>query len=308
MESLDARIIRELTGPEGSYQWNVRQSLSKIARKLAVDEETVRRRIKRLEDSGLLKGSELIVNPYLIGREPVRMLLKTPYSERSKQKAVGQVQLVDGVLLIVDMQGNSLQVLMFCESEEAISRRTRLVSSILDSKDPVVLRNLEGLGFLQSRLKLLKTDWLILKSLRKDPRKSTNRVAHDIGASRRTVERRINAMVENNAIFHMFNIDFRKSEGVTCSVIVSYKDQRAKGKADRVIEAKLERIIFSATAASLISQFNFVCNNVSEAESIGNWIRELEGVFEASMGIVREYILVSDWLDNVIETMIVGQR
>ena len=308
MDALDTRIIRELTGPDGSYQWNVRQSLSKIARKLEVDEETIRRRIKRVGDSGLLKGSELIVNPYLLSREPVRMLLKTPYSEESKRSAISQIQLVDGVLLIVDMHGDTLQVLMFCESEEAVSRRTKLISSILDAKDPIILRNLEGLGFLHPNTKVQKTDWLILKSMRKDPRKSAQQVAKEIDVSKRTVERRINVMVENNAFFHMFNLDFRKSDGVTCSTIVSYKDQRTKARLDKIIEARLVRIIFSATAANMVSQFNFVCHNVAETESTVNWIRELDGVSKASLGIVKEYILVSDWLDNEIERMIANHQ
>ncbi|HZW55343.1 MAG TPA: AsnC family transcriptional regulator [Nitrososphaerales archaeon] len=70
MDSLDAGIIREFSGPEGHYQWDIRQSYSRIARKLGVDEETIRRRIRRAEQVGLIKGGELILNPYLIGREP----------------------------------------------------------------------------------------------------------------------------------------------------------------------------------------------------------------------------------------------
>jgi len=52
MDTLDAGILRELTGPEGAYLWNARQSYSVVARSLGVDEETVRRRIRRAERRG----------------------------------------------------------------------------------------------------------------------------------------------------------------------------------------------------------------------------------------------------------------
>jgi DNA-binding Lrp family transcriptional regulator len=89
LDSLDARIFSELSGA-GSYQWDVRQSYSSIARKLEVDEETVRRRILRAEQRGLLGGWELVLNPYLIGREPVAMELKVAGSDSARKLRVVQ--------------------------------------------------------------------------------------------------------------------------------------------------------------------------------------------------------------------------
>jgi hypothetical protein len=48
----------------------------------------------------------------------------------------------------------------------------------------------------------------------------------------------------------------------------------------------------SATDGRRISQFNFVCINVAEAQSVGVWIQEIEGVGQARMGIVEEYLLL----------------
>ena len=54
-DDLDVRIIKELGGSNPS-QWNVRQSYSNIAERLGIDEETVRRRLKRAERLGSLPG------------------------------------------------------------------------------------------------------------------------------------------------------------------------------------------------------------------------------------------------------------
>ena len=302
LDALDAGIIRELTGPEGAYQWNVRQSYSIVARNLGIDEETVRRRVRGMENRGLLKGSELIVNPYLVGREPVRMLLRGTHSGQAKRTAISQIRLVDGTLLIVDMQGDSLQVLLFCESK-AVDRTAQLITSIAGCKDPIVLRNLGGLGFYPSDIRLTETDFRILLSLRRSPRKSTSRIADEVGISTRTVERRLDLMIEKKAFFRMFRLDFQKSDGITCSVIVTYGDEGKKEKLDRTIASRLDKTIFLATAARTASQFNFVCSNIAEAESIKEWIERLDGVSRADMGIIREYILTSEWLDEELQSM-----
>jgi DNA-binding Lrp family transcriptional regulator len=304
LDSIDAGIIREFSGPEGNYQWDVRQSYSRIARKLGVDEETVRRRIRRSERSGLIGGGELILNPYLIGREPVRVVLNVANHEKRKRTVVSQIGLIDGVLLILDMQGPAMQVLLFCENEEAVTRRTRLITSISGCEDPVILRNLDALGFRRCNLKPTQTDLKILKSLRKNPRKSMDNVAREVGVSKRTIERRIAHLTQNSAFFHMLRLDFRKSQGVLCSLIVSYGDERQKSRLDATIASKVEKLFYSATAAKAVSIFNFACDNVAESEAIREFADSLEGVIETKIGFIREYILVSDWLDTEIERML----
>lgn len=52
-DDLDVRIFKDLGNPD-SLQWNVRETYSSIAGRLEVDEETVRRRLKRAEHFGSL--------------------------------------------------------------------------------------------------------------------------------------------------------------------------------------------------------------------------------------------------------------
>jgi DNA-binding Lrp family transcriptional regulator len=303
LDSLDAGIIREFSGPGGSYQWNVRHPYSSIAKKFGVDDETIRRRIRQLEHVGLIQGSELIVNPHLIGCEPVRVFVKVADAERRKRAVTSQLRLLDGVLLILDMQGDTLQLLMFCK-EEVMSRRIELVSSIAGGGEPLVLRNWQALGFRRCEMALTRTDLFILKSLRKNPRKSTSQVASETKISARTVERRINLMTSNYAYFHMFRLDFPKVDGVICSTVISYDDERKKQAVDRAVDSRLDRIIYSATGAKTTSLFNFVCGNVTEAEGVQEWLRGLDGVAETRMGIIKEYVLVTDWLDDELHSML----
>ncbi len=305
MDTVDAGIIRELSGPEGSYQWNVRHSYSAIAHKLGVDEETIRRRVSSLTQLGYIRGSELIINPYLLGREPVRMLLDVGNPQLTKKNVISQLKLVDGVLLIIDTLGEGLQMILFCENEEAITRRTELIAAICQCKEnPWVLRNLDALGFNRCKMKLSKTDLLIVKSLRTNPRKSTTRVASETHVSTRTVERRIRTLTGEGAFYHMDQLDFQKLDGVTASTTVSFRDEKIKRKLDAMIGEKLEGLFYSKTSAKITSQFNFVCKNVGETEELLEWIRGLDGVVLARMGIIKQYILNSSWIDGEIDRML----
>jgi DNA-binding Lrp family transcriptional regulator len=301
LDSLDARIFSELSG-SGSYRSDVRQSYSSIARKLKVDEETVRRRIRRAEQRGLLRGPELVLNPHLMGRIPLAMEVRVADSTNAKKLTViQQIKLVDGVLFIIDLQGDSLSVLLYCESEQAASRRTALISSIAGATDPLILRKV---GLPSCDLSLTRTDLLILRSLRSDPRKDTAEIASEIGVSTRTVERRISVLSSNNAFFYLLKPDFKRAEGTVCRVIIFYKDGKRKTELDKMIRSRLERIVFSVTSESSVSQVTFVGNNVVEAEEIEEWIRGLDGVASTSMGVIREFILTSAWLDDEIERML----
>jgi DNA-binding Lrp family transcriptional regulator len=193
---------------------------------------------------------------------------------------------------------------MFCENERALSRRTGLISSIAGCKHPQILRNPDALGFRRCEMKLSRTDLMILKSLRKQPRKSASQVAEEIGVSVRTVERRIADLTAGNAILHMINIDFQKLDGVASSAFVTYEDEKRKSMLDSLITSRLDRLLFSATGGTKTSQFTFVCRNVAETDGIRQWIRELDGVSQFRLGLVKEYILVTKWLDDEIDEML----
>lgn len=153
-------------------------------------------------------------------------------------------------------------------------------------------------------MKLKRVDLLIVRSLRRSPRLATSRVARQIGVSIRTVERRLTYLTNSHALFHMVTMNFQKIDGAASSIIVNYEDEDDKPKLDGIIRSRLEKIFFSVTGGKMTSQFNFVCKNVAEFESVRDWIMGLDGVTLLRSGILREYILTSDWIDSVIDRML----
>jgi DNA-binding Lrp family transcriptional regulator len=307
MDSIDAGIIRELSGPEGNYPWNVREPFSQMAHKLRTDQKTIWRRIQNLERNRILEGREVVANPYFIGHQPIRMILNVANHDKTKDTIISQLIHVDGTVLILDWQGPTLHLLVFCENESAISRKIKLISSICGCEEPIVLRNSEALGFYECKLKPSTKDLLILRSLRKNPRKKVQQIAKEVHLSKRTVERRIGVLTANHAFFHMVRMGFQNVEGLTCSAFVFYSDRAKKSTGDAEIESRLQRLVFSATRGNRISQFTFVCKNAFESEEVKRWLQTIEGIENVMMGLVTKYILVTDWLDFEMEQMISSQ-
>jgi DNA-binding Lrp family transcriptional regulator len=307
VDSIDAGIIRELSGPSGSYPWDVRESYSKIAHKLGIDQKTIWRRIRNLERQKILEGSEVVVNPYYLGYEPVRMILTVQNHEHSKERVVSQLIHVDRSILILNWEGPIIHVLFFCENEESISRKIKLVSSICGSDNPIILRNSDALGFSACKIRPTKKDLLILRSMRKHPRKKAQQIATEVRISTRTVERRINELILHRAFFHMVRMGFQNVAGLTCSIFIFYSDQTKKSSSDIKFSSWLQRLVFSATTGTLVSQFTFICKNAAEAVELEHRAQTLEGVEKIIMGHVIRYILVTDWLDYEIERLIYMQ-
>src|SRR5438552_4905339 len=103
MDSLDVRVCRELfrdrTGP--LLPSDIRKSSRGIARKLRVDEVTVRNRIKRFQQSGFLKGYQLIVTPGLLSVRFAQLWFDVrPLS--AKDDLIRKLSLMHGVLAVSD--------------------------------------------------------------------------------------------------------------------------------------------------------------------------------------------------------------
>src|SRR5579875_569812 len=275
-DSLDRRIMRELESP-GSLQWNIRESFSSIARKVGVDEETVRNRVARMREARILKGWELVINPHLIGRESASLELEVQNAS-AKNAAIEQIKLIDGVISILDFHGASLQVGIYYRHERALAKQISLMESICGCKHSML--------------------W-------KDPRKKLADIAFDAKASTRTVNRRLNLMVERYAFFLHALIDLKKVGGLAYRMLLYSKEPRKKEKIDELIADKIgEKVEWSYTFSEEYSMFVLYCENVTEAKEISDLVRNADGVSALRMDIIENQITVQDWIDDEIEMKI----
>jgi DNA-binding Lrp family transcriptional regulator len=134
-DDLDIRIIRALASP-GSFQWDVRISYARVAAGLHVDEDTVRNRLRRMNDARFLLGWQLILNPVLLGREAAIVELRVGDSE-SKPEVISRLKMLEGVTLIADFAGKELAVTTLYENAATLERQVQLFASLCGCPTPV---------------------------------------------------------------------------------------------------------------------------------------------------------------------------
>jgi len=294
LDDLDVRIIKELGSP-GTFQWNVRESYSNIARKLSVDEETVRKRLKRAKELGPLPGWRMMVNPHLIGCEAASLDLDVE-DEEKKDETIAKIRRVDGVIKILDFRGKGLQVTLYYQNGDALRTKTELIRTICGSKELTFWK----LGFPRSDIRMTKTDWKIVEAMQGDARRNLGDVSDCIGVSARTIERRLTLMKDGRAVYLQGAPNFRMIVGVSCVFLVFCRDEEKKREVDKLVVAELHRNEFSDTSSRQYSKFVGLLDNASEADDITRWIKSLDGVNSVKMGIMKELILVQDWLGEEI--------
>jgi DNA-binding Lrp family transcriptional regulator len=293
-KDLDIRILRELTSP-ASFQWDFRESYSRMGKRLAVDEETVRVTFKRAMELGLVEKWRLILNPELFGCKLAGLQFELDNDAR-KPRVLSQVQLVEGVMQILDFYGPSIRVVVYFEDDADLRRKNDLIASITGhegdaphwvSKTP------------RCDVKLKKIDWMIIKSLMHDPRKAADAVAKDVGASSRTVNRRLKRMTGDHVAYLIPVRNVSRSKGTICSYLVSCSE-KGKEEVRDILESRNLRVDFVFDASKEVFIFTLVVDNPSQAEEVQKELRLIEGVNEVKMGLMKDFIFVDGWLDRAV--------
>ena len=289
LDDLDVRIVRELGSPS-SPQWNVRETYSSIAKRIGIDEETVRRRVKRAERLGSITGWKMMVNPRLIECKAAALDLEVA-EESEKDKAVSKLKKVDGVIKILNFRGKGLQLNMYYPNEQELERKLELISSICGSSK---LTSWE-LFFPRPNVRMTKTDWRISEAMLDDARESLEDVSKNIGVSARTIERHLTAICDGRGVYLQGTPVFKNFVGLGCLFLVYCPDSEKKRTVDDVI-SKTHRIEITGTNAEQYSTFATAFDNLAQADEFVTWIEGLDGVKKVKMGIMKDLIVVQDWL------------
>jgi DNA-binding Lrp family transcriptional regulator len=294
-ENLQLKILRELssTSTFGSF---LRPTYTDIANKLGVDEETVRIRVRRAERAGTIRRWQVEINPHILGCEATSVLLDVT-NLGSKSAIISQIRLVDQVVMVVDFYDSPLRVDFYHENDRERDRRVDLIKSICGDKNPVCWQRVSP----TSIVKLKRTDWQILKSLRRDSMQGNAAIAKEIGVSARTVKRRISYMTEERAIFSHTLGDVSRVPGMAYFFLVHSEDEKKKTEIDTEIHSRLENAIFADTRNKQFSIYAAAFRNMGEANEMYRWIRSLDGAEKTRMHVMREIIPVPNWVDDEIE-------
>lgn len=298
LDELDIRIIREIGSPD-SPRRGVRVSYAAISRKLGVDEETIRLRVKRAREHGAFPTWRLMVNPRLLDCAAVSLEVDVA-PEENKARALAQLRHVDGVIRIVDYRGSGVQVTLYAEGGESLTRQLGLIESICGSPRSVTWTSRSP----PVAVRMRSLDWKIVKALNEDAGRDLAKLAKSLNVSARTVQRRLAAMKEGNAVFLAGSPNVDAVSGLTCCFVVHCPDGQGKKSMDALIRADFARVGHADTTPVDYSHIGVPCENLAEADRLLERLKAMEGVRTARMHIMKELIDVQEWLTHEINRRI----
>jgi DNA-binding Lrp family transcriptional regulator len=284
-----AALMKELWGSPG--QWKVKRSYAAVARKLGVDEETVRNRVKRLRESGFLLGWRLFPNPSLMDSRSGFLFLDLE-DAAAKEEVISKVLRMDGVVNVVNLHGTGLLVTLFDDEKRRFSRRLTRLGATQEV--------MPGMAFPPSDFRMTATDWQIVRLLLRNAEGDLREIARYLKVSTRTVTRRLNQMMAASAIFITPMVNLRKVSGVPYHLMVE-SDEGKRPEVDRAVAARIDDLVFRATYSTNGLIYGFTGANVAEGTEVLKWVRRQDGVVSSRMNITEEVIHVFDWLDGEVE-------
>ena len=266
-----------------------------MAKGLNVDEETVRNRLKRMNEAQFLLGWQLVLNPVLLGREAAIIEMQVGDTEK-KAEVIARLKNVEGVMLIDDFYGKELAVTTLYENAEALERQVQLCASLSGSPHPVAWR----VRFPTCELTPTTTDWRIIQTLRRSGRAKLSDVGRALHLTTRTVKRRLTQLVDGNAFYLDPILDLSQVGGVRGRYWATSEEGRKRAVDKQILEG-LPRVIFTHTAPPEYSLFVCHLANASEVQDKLQWMKGIEGVKEVRSTIEVEHIHVQPWLESEIE-------
>ncbi len=275
----------------------LRKSFRTIGRNLHVDQGTVRNRIRKFRQSGLLKEFYLGLNPSLFGLKIGAVFFDVrPQSEKESLKET--IASMDGVLLVCDYMGPKLSTVFCYQDQDGMKKFTRQITRMANSEEVISLNK----PFLPcDKLELTPVDWRIISSLQHgDPwKKPFGIVAKETGLSTKTVKKRVQSLVEEGAIYLLAMMNLGSFEGfVPADLNVFYKSPEAREKVvDGLKEYLGEMLVFADIEDRLHSYFALAVPSISRIREIESYARNYDGVSGARLEVLHDILSVRRFYD-----------
>jgi Lrp/AsnC family transcriptional regulator, regulator for asnA, asnC and gidA len=290
VDRLDLGIMKKLLAnnnvpPPGNPV--LKKSFRSMAKELGVDQGTIRKRMKKLQEQRVLKGWYLGVNPGLTGQDVVYAWFAIE-NESDKEDAIERLLSLPDLERACNYLGSNLKMILLCDKGTDFAKTIDQLARLAGSR--AILRNKAFLEVPTRRPGA--TDLAIIDSLQQDPWKPYPTVAKELGLSARTVRRRVERLSEGGEIYMLPIIDYRALQGIIpVDLAVDYVSKESRSTVNERITAYVkEELMFSGNFGPR-GYFALMVPGVSQVEQITKWVKRQAGVREAQAEVLQDVFL-----------------
>ncbi|HVL87577.1 MAG TPA: Lrp/AsnC family transcriptional regulator [Candidatus Thermoplasmatota archaeon] len=273
---------------------------ARIARSIGASLNTVKERIARMNESGVLAGYNAFVNLRHLGLRAEAYHLRFA-NDAAKDAALAELLRVEGLLEIHDFLGQGVCVDFCFRDEEERKRKLEIFAALAGGAAP---RRFYVREMPVTERPLSSLDWRILAALRAAPREGAAELAARVGVSARTVKRHLSRMASEGSVFLVPIVDPSKADGLFLFELLVYL--RA-GSGPRPMSAlrqefRDEHVYAYVPASADLGHFDLLlfARTSAEVEAMRRRAEALDGVDRAEAWFFRAFRDESAWLDREI--------
>ena len=293
LDDLDISILKMLTT-------NSRMSDHSIARKLQVTTNTVKNRVRKLMEEGVLLGFETHLSASFFNATHCWLGAQL-YGTEPEKKIVEELGKIDKVSFIMPTTENLMLIAMDFFNSTDLDKTIQQMSSV---------KEITGINTLiyspqhfRKKIEISPLDWEIIKCIRFNSRKSPSEIAGECGVSTRTVNRRLKRLYNGGVIHHTIAFDPMASKGtIVYGISAEYDARFPRDKMVKSITSNVKNLFnYFVMVNSPTILMIFFGKRFSDIHDNENAIKAVEGVGSLKTYFCTKVYYFKDWRDKLIE-------
>jgi DNA-binding Lrp family transcriptional regulator len=304
LDRLEVSILRELTQSQTvqAGRVGVGSSYRKIAKRVGATAGTVRNRISRMYESGVITGTSVFPNPTLLGLKAAACAFDISPSLR-KTEVIRKLRLVDGVIAMHDFVGTLAWIVYVYEGEESLARKRALFNEIAAAEGAF-----SSLPYPPCHIRLTPSDARLILQLTEKGLASYSEIAEELGFSLRTLNRRLSKLVRNGAILSLPKMNYRAITGcIPADLMVFFSRHEDRKIAEAKILKLVQDSLVFAALFDIVGMCSLMLPRVAATSDLAKKVMQIDGVKLARVEIVAEHIDQSWILGEYLQRWMVSR-
>lgn len=274
---------------------------ARIARVTGFSVNTVKDRITRMTELGVIAGYQAVPNLRHLGLQGEAYHLRFA-NDAAKDEAMPRILAVKGLLELHDFLGQGACADFVFKDAAELKRTLAALSTGAQDGPP---RHFYDREMPEVKRALTPLDWRIVQALRANPRAMPADLAPAVGVSARTVKRHLTRMAKEGSLFLVPMIDPSKADGLFLFELLVYLREGTGPRPMAALRAAFnaEHVYAYVPASAELGNFDMLlfARTSAEVEALRRRAEQVDGVVRAEAWLFRAFMGFPTWLDQAIE-------
>ncbi|MHA2143385.1 MAG: winged helix-turn-helix transcriptional regulator [Candidatus Thorarchaeota archaeon] len=219
MDKIDKDILREL------FRYNCRASYRSLARKFGLSPNTVKNRVTKMINQGVILKFQVSLNNEMTGLELVFGLVFTDGTENSREfvSQIGSSPMITYMLTLTSLEGGAYFIDAKCGGPNKLAE----LGTMLRGFDHVqhVELHMAFRPWKGRKIEFSKAQLKVIRCLRQDARMRIEEIAQKTGMASKTVRRILRELEPGNGLFYHCRVDYSAGGVVDATLRIEWDDK-----------------------------------------------------------------------------------